>query len=129
MLAKQQERSKTERAAMTNSRFGLKSCRRHGLVSEIAAMAAGAIGILMLAGVAAQAFTFSDQPSGGSADSATKFTDPADRAKSRMNPNGNTGDRTTIQGGNTTFQFGGRESFEERYDTNRMFSPNNLMGR
>ncbi len=77
----------------------------------------------------AQAFTFSDQPSGGSADSATKFTDPADRAKSRMNMNGNTGDRTTIQGGNTTFQFGGRESFEERYDTNRMFSPNNLMGR
>ena len=112
---------------MTNPRFGLKSCRRHGLVSEIAAMAVGAIGILMLAGVAAQAFTFNDQPSGGGADSATKFTDPADRAKLRMN--GKTGDRTTIQGGNTTFQFGGRESFDQRYDSNRMFSPNSLTGR
>lgn len=83
-------------------------------------------GALILTASVAQAFTFSDQPSGGS-DSGTKFTDPADRAKSRMN--GNTGDRTTIQGGNTTFQFGGRESFDERYDSNRMFSPNNLTGR
>ena len=78
----------------------------------------------------AQAFTFNDQPSGGGgADSATNFTDPADRAKSRTNMNGNAGDRTTIQGGNTSFQFGGRESFDERYDSNRMFSPNSLMGR
>jgi hypothetical protein len=93
------------------------------------AVLAAVFGGLLLTATAAQAFTFSDQPSGGSSDGATKFTDPADRAKSRMNMNGNTGDRTTIQGGNTTFQFGGRESFDQRYDTDRMFSPNNLMGR
>jgi len=93
------------------------------------ALLAAVFGAVVLTASVAQAFTFSDQPSGGSSDSATKFTDPADRAKSRMNMNGNTGDRTTIQGGNTTFQFGGRESFEQRYDSNRMFSPDNLLGR
>ena len=94
------------------------------------ALLAAVAGAVLLTASVAQAFTFNDQPSGGGgADSATKFTDPADRAKSRMNMNGNTGDRTTIQGGNTSFQFGGRESFDERYDSNRMFSPNSLMGR
>ena len=93
------------------------------------ALLAAVFGAVVLMASVAQAFTFSDQPSGGSSDSATKFTDPADRAKSRMNMNGNTGDRTTIQGGNTTFQFGGRESFEQRYDSNRTFSPDNLLGR
>ena len=92
---------------------------------SIALLAAVFSAVVLTASVA-QAFTFSDQPSGGGSDSATKFTD---RAKSRMNMNGNTGDRTTIQGGNTTFQFGGRESFEQRYDSNRMFSPDNLLGR
>ena len=92
------------------------------------ALLAAVAGAVLLTASVAQAFTFNDQPSGGGgADSATKFTDPADRAKLRMN--GNTGDRTTIQGGNTTFQFGGRESFDQRYDSNRMFSPNSLTGR
>ncbi len=92
------------------------------------ALLAAVVGAVLLTASAAQAFTFSDQPSGGS-DGATKFADPADRAKSRMNMNGNTGDRTTIQGGNATFQFNGRESFDQRFDTTRRFNPDNLMGR
>lgn len=104
---------------MTHPRFGLQFCRRNRI-------AACAIGILMLAGSAAQAFTFNDQPSTGSSNGA-KFTDPADRTKSRMT--GDSGDKTTLRNGNTTLQFGTRESSDYRSPADRYFNPNVLMGR
>jgi len=87
---------------------------------------AGAVAILLLASAAAQAFTFEDQntASGGA---AAKFSDPADRVKSRMS--GDSSDKTRPPSGTTTLQFGNRSTFDERYDANRMFSPNNLMGK
>lgn len=106
---------------MTHPRFGLRFGRR-----RTAGMVAGAIGILLLAGSAAQAFTFNDQPSTGSGNGA-KFTDPADRTKSRIT--GDSGDKTTIRNGNTTLQFGTRESSDQRGNTDRYFNPNVLMGR
>ena len=111
-----------ERAAMTNPQIGLQFCRRR----RIAGMIAAAAGIVMLAGSAAQAFTFNDQPSTGSNNGA-KFADPTERAKSRMT--GESGDRTTIRNGNTTLQFGGRESSDQRSPTDRYFNPDVLMGR
>lgn len=87
---------------------------------------AGAAALVLVATATAQAFTFTDQAN-GSTGAATKFADPADRAKSRMT--GDSSDRSTIRNGNTSLQFGGRETFNERNNGDRYFSPNNLMGR
>ena len=91
-----------------------------------AAGLAGAVAVALLASAAAHAFTFEDQntANGGA---AAKFSDPADRVKSRMS--GDSSDRTRIQSGNTTLQFGGRGTFDERNNPDRYFSPNNLMGK
>ncbi len=107
---------------MTNSQFGLQFCRGR----KFAGMVAGGIGFVILAGSAAQAFTFNDQPSTGSNNGAN-FSDPADRTKSRMT--GNSGDRSTIRNGNTTLQFGTRQSSDQRSPADRYFNPNVLMGR
>ena len=55
------------------------------------------------------------------------FSDPADRTKSRMTGEG--GDKTTFRNGNTTLQFGNRQSSEPRGQTDRYFNPDVLMGR
>jgi hypothetical protein len=107
---------------MKNPQSGLQFGRRRQLAGKIAR----AIGIVMLAGSAAQAFTFNDQPSASSND-GSKFADPADRTKSRMT--GGSGDKTTIRNGNTTLQFGTRESSDQRGHTDRYFNPDVLMGR
>jgi len=87
---------------------------------------AAAVGAALLTASVAQAFTLEDQgTSGGGA--AAKFSDPADRVKSRMS--GDSSDKSKIQNGNTTLQFGGRGTFDERNNPDRYFSPNNLMGR
>lgn len=81
---------------------------------------------IALMSTAAQAFTFNDQAdSNRSTD--MRFSDPADRAKTRMNSESN--DRSTIRNGPTSLQFGGRESFNERNSGDRYFNPNNLMGK
>lgn len=81
---------------------------------------------IMTMATAAQAFTFNDQAdSNRSTD--MRFADPADRAKARMNSDSN--DRSTIRNGPTSVQFGGRESFNQRNNGDRYFTPNNLMGR
>jgi hypothetical protein len=89
--------------------------------------AAVAIGFVVMASAAAQAFTFNDQADGASSNSAIKFDDPADRAKSRMT--GERDDKPAIRNGNSTLQFGARESFDQRNNSDRYFNPNNLMGR
>lgn len=104
---------------MTQSHIGQRR-------SRIAGIAAGAIGILMLAGSAVQAFTFNDQPSTGSSNGAN-LTDPANRTKSRMT--GDSGDKSTIRNGNTTLQFNTRQSSDPRSATDRYFNPDVLMGR
>lgn len=91
-----------------------------------AGMVAGAIGIVVMATAAAQAFTFNDQAN-GSTNSTVKFADPADRTKSRMT--GDSDGKSTVRNGNTTLQFGGRESFDQRNNADRYFNPNVLMGR
>ena len=88
-------------------------------------IAAALVGALATSG--AKAFTFNDQVNGGDSNSAVKFADPAERAKSRMT--GDSSDKTTIRNGNTTMQFGGREPYDQRYNSNRYFDSNSLMGR
>lgn len=91
-----------------------------------AVVLAAAVGAALLTASVVQAFTFEDQAT-ASGGAAAKFSDPADRVKSRMS--GDSSDKSKIQNGNTTLQFGGRGTFDERNNPDRYFSPNNLMGR
>ncbi|MDI1345969.1 MAG: hypothetical protein PSV22_17980 [Pseudolabrys sp.] len=89
-------------------------------IRPVRLLAAAALALL----TATSGFTSFVAHAGGA---AAKFSDPADRVKSRMS--GDSGDKTRIQNGNTTLQFGGRSTFDERNNADRYFSPNNLMGR
>jgi opacity protein-like surface antigen len=83
-------------------------------------LTAAAFGLAMLAAPAAQAFTIDNQSNTTSSGSA-RYSDP----DSQFDNDGNK--QTTIKQGDTTFRFGGQQgSFDQRYNTDRMFDP---MGR
>jgi len=75
-----------------------------------------AAGLALVAAPVAHAFTIDDQ-SRTNSDGARNLTDP-DQA-SRFG----TGGGTTLRQGNTTFQFGAQRSFDQRYNSDRMFQP------
>lgn len=71
----------------------------------------------LLAAPAAHAFTVDNQANTNS-DGSARYTDPDEQFS------GNANGQTTIQQGNTTFRFGGQtSSFDQRYNSNRMFDP------
>ena len=72
----------------------------------------------VLAAPAAHAFTFEGQANTNTnSDGSARYTDPDERFSNSGNGQG------TIQQGNTTLRFGQPQSFEQRYDPNRMFNP------
>ncbi|MGH6683562.1 MAG: hypothetical protein ACRECA_06505 [Pseudolabrys sp.] len=85
-------------------------------LSRFPVLIAAALGLSLLGASAAQAFTFegNTDASGGA-----RYADP----DAKFDSSGNAGDRTKIQQGNTTLQFGpaGQGSFDDRYNSNRMF--------
>ncbi|MGH6664736.1 MAG: hypothetical protein ACREB2_07500 [Pseudolabrys sp.] len=79
------------------------------------AIAAAAFGLTLLAAPAAHAFTMDNQ-SNINSDGTARYTDPDTRFS------GSSNGQTTIQQGNTRFQFGGQQgTFDQRYSTDRMF--------
>ena len=85
------------------------------------AVLAAAFGLALLTMPVAHAFTFEGQGD-TSNDGAARITDPEARFSG-------TGPATTIKQGNTTIQFGGQMgSFDQRYNSNRMFEPNGRPG-
>ena len=71
----------------------------------------------VLAAPAAHAFTIDDQSNTNSNGSA-RYSDPDERFS------GSGTGQTTIQQGNATLRFGGQQgTFDQRYNTNRMFDP------
>jgi hypothetical protein len=99
----------TEGEAMAHS-----TTRYYGLVF------AAACGLALLAAPAAHAFTVDNQDSSGASNMFLNGTapsaDPDDKLTSGLS-NG----QSTYKSGNSTFQFGAQPSFEQRYDSNRMF--------
>ena len=85
------------------------------------AVLAAAFGLAMLAAPAAQAFTMDNQAN-TNADGSARYTDPDARFS------GNGDDKTVIRQGNTTFQFGQGQSFEQKYSTDHLFNPNGRPG-
>jgi hypothetical protein len=80
---------------------------------------AAACGLALLAAPAAQAFTIENQ--GATDQAAAARLDPARKFSNSGNG------QSTIKQGNTTLQFGARPSFNQRYDSNRMFDPDSRL--
>jgi hypothetical protein len=90
---------------------------------------AAALGAVLLAAPAAQAFTFENQASGDGAVNALApgvqpYVDPADKLApsqdaSRFDGNGT----SSYQFGGTTLQFGHQPSFNEKYNPNYLYDP------
>ena len=81
-------------------------------------LAAVACSLLVLAAPAAKAFTL-DQQSNTKADGGARYTDPDERFDGSSSNSG----QKTFKNGNTTFQFGSPQSFDQKYDQNRYFDP------
>jgi len=95
----------------TSMRAVMKHLPHHRL-----AILAAAFGLAVLAAPAARAFTM-DNTSNTNPDGSARYTDPDQRFS------GSNNGQTTLRQGNTTFQFGSRPTFEQRYDNSRMFDP------
>ncbi len=85
------------------------------LTHRYLATLAAAFGLVMLAAPAAHAFTMDNQ-SNTNSDGSARYTDPDTRFS------GTSSGQTTIQQGNTRFQFGSQQgTFDQRYNSDRMF--------
>ena len=73
-------------------------------------------GLAAFAAPAARAFTM-DTITNSNPDGSAKYVDPDNRFSDSDKS------KTTIKQGNTTIQFGGRPSFDQQYNGNRMFDP------
>jgi hypothetical protein len=82
--------------------------------SRLAVIAAGC-GLALLATQSAHAFTMEYQ---GATDQAAAARLEQDR---KFTNSGNS--QSTVKQGNTTLQFGAQPSFNQRYDSNRLFDP------
>ena len=89
------------------------------------ALTAAACGLALLAAPLfvglAQAFTIEEQGGVAKGDGARSLTD-SDARDSRFSRGSGNG-QGTFQQGNTTLQFGVRPSFNQQYNSNRMFDP------
>jgi hypothetical protein len=82
------------------------------------AILAAAFGLALLAAPSARAFTMDNQsnvsPNGGA-----RYADPDEQFSGAGSNNG----QTVYKQGNATIHFGGQQSFDQRFDSNRMFDP------
>jgi hypothetical protein len=94
-------------------------------------LAAASIGVVLLAASAAQAFTFENPGATTGDTNALRFG----TADSRFSTNNGNGAASGSQGnssmryGNSTLQFGGQSSFDQRYNNDRMFDSNGILGK
>ena len=85
------------------------------------AVFAAVFGLILLAAPAARAFTIDNQ-NNSNADGSARYTDPDARFS------GSADGKTVIRQGGTTLQFGGSQSFDQKYNADRMFNPNGRLG-
>ncbi|HTQ82330.1 MAG TPA: hypothetical protein VMI47_03610 [Pseudolabrys sp.] len=77
-----------------------------------------ALGLAVVAAPAAQAFTLDNQ-SNTTSNGTARYTDPDEQFSGSASGSG----ATTLRQGNATFQFGAPQTFDQRYNPNRMFDP------
>jgi hypothetical protein len=91
------------------------------LYRRFAIMAAATIGSMLIAISGAGAFTFEGQGDGNR--NTQGFTDLQLPGASNSQSSLSDPDKNEIKSGNTTFQFGTRPSFDQRYNSNNLFDP------
>ena len=110
----------------------MKNCtmKNRTMKNHRACTAAAIVAAAIVIAPAAHAFTIQDDgPAGGQG--YIDFDKPG-AAPDRMAPVsgfGNENGQTTIKQGNGTFQFGGQQSFGQRYNTDNIFDPYAREGR
>ena len=73
-------------------------------------------GLVAFAAPSARAFTM-DTVTNTNPDGSARYVDPDEKFSDSDKS------KTTIKQGNTTFQFGGQPSFNQQYNSDRMFDP------
>ena len=91
------------------------------LSSRHLALLAAVLGLMLWTVPAARAFTIDNQ-SNSNADGSARYADPDARFDTSSDG------KTTFRQGNTTFQFGQSQSFDQKYNADRMFNPNGRLG-
>jgi hypothetical protein len=96
------------------------------------ALVAAAFGLALMAASAVQAFTFeSGGPTSNDA-SAMRFGTGDSRFSTNSSPSGansSPAGRSGFSSGNSSLQFGGQSSFSQRYNSDRMFDSNSILGK
>ena len=94
-------------------------------------LAAVSFGAVLLAASVAQAFTF-ENPGASTGDVSSLRFGTGDSRFSTNNGNGTTSGQPGSSGlrfGNSTLQFNSQPAFNQRYNADRMFDSNNLLGK
>jgi hypothetical protein len=94
-------------------------------------LAAAAVGAVLLAASVAQAFTFENPGAPAGNPSALRFG-TSDSRFSTGSGNGLTSGApgsSGLRSGNSSLQFGGQSSFNQRYNADRMFDTNSILGK
>jgi hypothetical protein len=96
------------------------------------ALAAAAFGVALMAASAAQAFTFESGGPTNSEASAMRFGSGDSRFSTNSggsSANSSPASRPGFSSGNSSLQFGGQSSFSQRYNSDRMFDSNSILGK
>jgi hypothetical protein len=99
------------------------------LLQRPALVGAAYVGLALLTASAAQAFTFEDRGASANNGGGAHYRDLdlGNKPTSRLDDSGN---KTVIQRGNSSFYFGGQtQTFDQRNNPDSYFNPNVLMGR
>ena len=91
------------------------------LSSRHLALLAAVVGLMLCVAPAARAFTIDNQ-SNTNADGSARYADPGTHFDTSSDG------KTTFRQGNTTFQFGQSQPFNQKYNSDRMFYPNGRLG-
>ena len=101
----------------------------HFINPTIRACAFAALGVGLMAASAAQAFTFENKTTADGNASNFSGTDSRFSTSTSSGTNSSPAGRSGFSSGNSSIQFGGQSSFNQRYNSDRMFEPNSLMGK
>jgi hypothetical protein len=96
-----------------------------------ATLAAASFGAVLLSGSVAQAFTFENPGAPAGNPSALRFG-TSDSRFSTNNGNGTTSGApgsSSLRSGNSSIQFNSQPAFNQRYNADRMFDSNNILGK
>ena len=94
-----------------------------------ATLAAASFGAVLLAASAAQAFTFENPGATTGDTNALRFGTGDSRFSTNNGTTSGQPGSSSLRFGNSTLQLGGQPSFNQRYNADRMFDSNSILGK